>query len=130
MIPEWLFQLQITEPERISFGNWSTHKIWLTYVHNNLLVIKDSKRIFTPNLGVPSALKTPERIPNRRDEDYFYLYEHAEFKPISWYRRLFSFISRCLYFITGPKFVVPILGMVQYIRKSTFWKSKWLHRCW
>ena len=28
------------------------------------------------------------------------------------------FITRCLYFMTGPKFVVPILGIVQQKRNS------------
>ena len=58
------------------------------------------------------SLKTFERIPNRRDQDYFYSYKNDEFKQILWYRQLFNFISRCLYFMTGPKFVVPILGIV------------------
>ena len=71
---------------------------------------------------LPNAFKTLERIPNRRDEDYFHLYANAEFKQISWYRRLLNLISRCLYFITGPKFVVPILGMVQYTKKSFYKK--------
>ena len=81
------------------------------------ILIKDLKEF-----SLPSDLKTLERIPNRRDEDYFHLYANAEFKQISWYRRLFTFISRCLYFITGPKFVVPILGMVQYTKKSFYKK--------
>ena len=54
----------------------------------------------------------PERIPNRRDQDYFDLYEIAQLKQTLWYQQLFNFISRCLYFMTGPKFVVPILGNV------------------
>ena len=68
-------------------------------------------------------LKTFERIPNRQDQDYFDVYKNAEFKQISCYQRLLNFISRCLYFLTGPKFLLPILGMVQIIlqdiRKST-----------
>ena len=54
----------------------------------------------------------PERIPNRRDQDYFDLYEIAQLKQTLWYQQLFNFIPRCLYFMTGPKFVVPILGNV------------------
>ena len=74
IIPEWLFELQIIEPER---------------------------------------------IPNRRDEEYFYSYKNAEFAETPWYQQLFNFISRCLYFMTGPKFVVPILGIVQQKEKSS-----------
>ena len=58
-------------------------------------------------------MKTLERIPNRRDQDYFYLYENPQFQQIAWYQELFNFIFRCLYSMTGPKFVVPILGNVQ-----------------
>ena len=60
----------------------------------------------------PRPIKTLERIPNRREQDYFYPYKNAEFQQIPWYQQLFNFISRSLYFMTGPKFVVPILGIV------------------
>ena len=59
------------------------------------------------------SFKILRRIPNPRDQDYFYSYENAEFTKIAWYQQLFNFISRCLYFITGPKVVVPILGLVR-----------------
>ena len=59
-------------------------------------------------------MKIPiERIPNRRDQDYFYEYKNVELEQISWYQQLLNFISRCLYFMTGPKFIVPILGIVK-----------------
>ena len=58
-------------------------------------------------------MKTLKRIPNRRDQDYFNLYDNPQFQQIVWYQQVFNFISRCLYFMTGPKFVVPILGNVQ-----------------
>ena len=58
-------------------------------------------------------MKTPARFPNREDRDYFYLYENPQFQQIVWYQQLFNFISRCLYLVTGPKFVVPILGIVR-----------------
>jgi len=58
-------------------------------------------------------LKTNERIPNRKDSDYFDSYENLYWRPTPWYKRIFNFIYRFLYFITGPKFVVPILGFVQ-----------------
>ena len=61
----------------------------------------------------PRPIKTLERIPNRREQDYFYPYNNAEFAETPWYQQLFNFISQCLYFMTGPKFVVPILGIVQ-----------------
>ena len=55
----------------------------------------------------------PERIPNRRDQDYFYLYETDQLKQTLWYQQLFNLICRFLYWTTGPKFVVPTLGIVQ-----------------
>ena len=67
--------------------------------------------IIWPNLS--RLFKTIERIINRRGQNYFYPYKNADFKQISWYQQLFNFVSRFLYFITGPKFVVPILGIVQ-----------------
>ena len=62
----------------------------------------------------PSS-KILRRIPNRRDRDYFYSYKNDEFQQITRCQRLFNFISRCFYFITGPKFVVPMLGIAQHI---------------
>ena len=41
------------------------------------------------------------------------MYKNTELKQISWCQQLLNFISRCLYFMTGPKFIVPILGIVQ-----------------
>ena len=59
-------------------------------------------------------LKTQnERIPNRKDSDYFDLYENLDWRPTPWYKRILNFIYRFFYFITGPKFIVPILGFVQ-----------------
>ena len=58
------------------------------------------------------AINSNERIPNRKDSDYFVCYENPDWKPTSWYNRIFNFIYRVFYFITGPKFVVPILGNV------------------
>ena len=66
----------------------------------------------------PRPIKTLERIPNRREQDYFYSYKNAEFAKIPWYQQLFNFLSQRLYFMTGPKFVVPILGIVQQKRNS------------
>ena len=61
--------------------------------------------------------KTNERIPHRKDSDYFYSYENLYWRPTP----RFYFVYRFLYFITGPKFVVPILGIVQ--EKVYFFKS-------
>ena len=61
--------------------------------------------------GFATRLKT-ERIPNRRDSDYFYAYENPEWKPLSWYEQMSRFVYRCLYFMAGPKFVCSILGIV------------------
>ena len=58
-----------------------------------------------------------KRIPNRKDSDYFDSYENLYWRPTPWYKRIFNFIYRFLYFITGPKFVVPILGFVQDISR-------------
>ena len=52
--------------------------------------------------------------PKKSLENYFY--KNAEFQRIPWYQQLFNFISQCLYFMTGPKFVVPILGIVKQNR--------------
>ena len=62
-----------------------------------------------------------ERIPNPKDSDYFDLYENLNWRPEPWYNRFFNFLRRFIYFITGPKFVLPILGFVikrskQYIK--------------
>ena len=53
-----------------------------------------------------------ERIPNGKDSDYFDSYVNIYWRPTPWYNRFFNFIYRFLYFITGPKFIVPILGNV------------------
>ena len=95
-------------------------------------------KIFCSKMGTPTPsshmvpiiswnipLKTLERIPNQRDEEYFYSYKNAEFTSIPWYQRLFNFIFRCLYFMTGPKFVIPILGIVQKQKKNSS-ESCWL----
>ena len=58
------------------------------------------------------TFKTLERIPNRKDSDYFDSYENLYWRPTPWYNQIFNWIYRFLYFITGPKFVVPILGFV------------------
>ena len=73
----------------------------------------------------PRPIKTLERIPNRREQDYFYPYNNAEFAETPWYQQLFNFISQCLYFMTGPKFVVPILGIVQQKKNSRNWTKKY-----
>ena len=62
------------------------------------------------------------RIPNRGDQDYFYSYKHSykhDFLKIPLYQQFWNIISRCLYFITEPKFVVPILGIVRATWKSS-----------
>ena len=58
------------------------------------------------------AINSNERIPNRKDSAYFDSYENPDWKSTPWYNRIFNFIYRVLYFITGPKFVVTILGNV------------------
>ena len=115
--------------------NYSTWKDWvLKYLgHNKKDYVKKSfirwfpNRYFEsfrsnrkPNLMIENPI---ERIPNRRDEDYFYVYKNTELKQISWCQQLLNFISRCLYIMTGPKFIVPILGIVQK-RKSSFSNSR------
>ena len=58
-------------------------------------------------------LKILGRIPNRGDQDYFYSYKHADFMKIPLNQQFWNILSMCLYFITEPKFVVPILGFVR-----------------
>ena len=50
------------------------------------------------------------RIPNRQDPDYFDLYGNPSWEPPLWYHRPINLFRRCLYFMSGPKFVVPITG--------------------
>ena len=52
------------------------------------------------------------RFPNRKDSDYFSAYENLNWSPTPWYNRISHSIYQILYFTTGPKFVVPILGIV------------------
>ena len=56
-------------------------------------------------VGLLSPKTLNERFANRKDPDYFYSYENPHWRPTPWYNRL-------LYFISGPKFVVSILGFV------------------
>ena len=42
--------------------------------------------------------------------DYYDLYDNPEWRPTPWYKKLFNLIYRLFYFITGPKFVVPLIG--------------------
>ena len=81
-------------------------------------LIRTKWKFFTPKY--PHPIKTLDRIPNRREQDYFYSYKNSDFIETPWYQQLFNFISRCLYFMTGPKFVVPILGIVQQKENSRF----------
>ena len=53
-----------------------------------------------------------ERIPNRQDSDNNNSYINLYWSPTPWHNLFFNFIYRFLYFITGPKFVLPILGDV------------------
>ena len=62
----------------------------------------------------PGGQNFDKRIQNRRDPDYFNLYENDDWRPSPWYQKLFHFIYRILYFMTGPKFVVSVLGIVQF----------------
>ena len=51
--------------------------------------------------------KLYERIPNRRDSDYFDSYQNPDWEPTPFYQKL---MYRCLYFLSGPKFLVPFIG--------------------
>ena len=85
------------ESERIEFKN--DQKFWTCAKLSNLVKIL-------------SLITWSERIPNRKDSDYFDLYENFIWKATPWYKRFFNFIYRFIYFIIGPKFIVPILGCV------------------
>ena len=61
-------------------------------------------------------IKLNKRFPNIKhhyndyNEYYYDLYEDFDSKPTPWYKKLLNAMSRCLYFMTGPKFLVPIIG--------------------
>ena len=59
-----------------------------------------------------------ERIPNRKDSDYYDSYENLSWEPTPWYKKILNFMNQFLYFISGPKFVVLISGLVQEKRRS------------
>ena len=49
-------------------------------------------------------------ILNHRDPDYFDLYDNPDWKPTTLYQEVITRISRCLYFLSGPKVMVPLIG--------------------
>ena len=50
------------------------------------------------------------RIPNRRDQDYFDEYDNPSFEQIPLNQKVLAYMYRCLYFLSGPKFLVPFIG--------------------
>ena len=50
------------------------------------------------------------RTPNRHDMDYFDEYENPSLEEIPFYQQLLTRLYRCLYFLSGPKFLVPFTG--------------------
>ena len=54
--------------------------------------------------------KPYKRIQNRRDSDYFDLYENPHWEPTPFHQKLFTGLYRCLYFSSGPKFLLPFIG--------------------
>ena len=55
-----------------------------------------------------------ERVQNVHYE-YFSIYENPHWKPETIYERLRKFVLRLFYFISGPKFIVPILRICSKI---------------
>ena len=110
IIPEWLFKSKVTEPERIEFFYWWKQWSMNTGISDN----SDQLRTCTFAHPLISDLKTQiERTPSRRDHQYYFdLYDNPQWKEIPWYSKFFNSIYRCLYFMTGPSFIVPILGIV------------------
>ena len=50
------------------------------------------------------------RTPNRLDRDYFDEYEYHSLDETPFYRKLLTGFNRCLYFLSGPNFLVPFIG--------------------
>ncbi len=65
-------------------------------------------------LNFPFNIKTQtKRIPDRQDDDYFDFYENPDWKPLSTSQKSLHRIHRCFYAMTGPKFVLSVLGIVR-----------------
>lgn len=45
------------------------------------------------------------------DSDDYDIYENPKWKPKTWYQRLLNQLFKILYCLTGPKFIVPIIGI-------------------
>ena len=54
-----------------------------------------------------------ERIPDRKDDDYFDLYENPNWQPLSTSQKSLKRINRCVYALTSPKIVLSVLGIVR-----------------
>ena len=54
-----------------------------------------------------------ERIPDRKDDDYFDLYENPNWQPLSTSQKNLKKINRCVYALTSPQIVVSVLGIVR-----------------
>ena len=90
--------------------NYWTRKNW---VLKKLLVYESYDQMLLSQ-EFSLLIQTPvERIPNPEDQDYFDLLASPYLEVIPRHRHLLNLIQRWLYSITGPHFVVPILGIVQ-----------------
>ena len=65
-------------------------------------------------LNYQCKIKTQtKRIPDRQDDDYFDFYENPDWKPLSTSQKNLNRIHRCFYAMTGPKFVLSVVGIVR-----------------
>ena len=70
------------------------------------------------NLQKFSACSNPiVRIPNRFDRDYFDEYEYHSLDEPPFYRKILTGFNRCLYFFSGPNFLVPFIGKCSNITR-------------
>ena len=51
-------------------------------------------------------------FPSSHWEEEYAEYYNPNWRPTPWYVRIWNFIYGILYFISGPGFVVPVLGQV------------------
>ena len=54
--------------------------------------------------------KLYKRVPNRRDSDYFDSYENPHWKQTPFFLKVSTRSYQFLYFLSGPKFLVPFIG--------------------
>ena len=61
-----------------------------------------------------------KRILNHRDPDYFDLYDNPDWKPTTLYQEVITRMSRCLYLLSGPKVLIPLIEECSKYKTHTF----------